>query len=103
MDFLDVTGASGAAYRYRRVALDDLPVTAGNLVVVVGSPPRRRFLLCAAARSLSRAQPQVEPFLREHRAAQLFIRLNVARATREAEHADVVAAAEPEADLSDLG
>lgn len=103
MDFIDVPGASGTHYRYRRSSLEELPPTAGNIVAVVGAPPRRRFLICAAARSLSRARPELEAVLRENRGARLFVRLNVARAVREAEHADIVAAVAPDADLPDLG
>jgi hypothetical protein len=102
MDFIDVPGASGAQYRYRRATLEALPATAGNIVAVVGSPARRRFLLCAAARSLVRARPHLEAVLRENRTATLFIRLNVARESREAEHADIVAAVAPAADVPDL-
>lgn len=102
MNFLDLSGVSGAVYRYRRVSLDELPATAGNLVVTAASPTGRRYVLCAAARDLSRARAHLELLLREHHDADLFIRLNVARATREAEHADVVAAVQPTAELSDL-
>lgn len=102
MDFLDVPGASGIRYRFRRAEMDALPPTAGNAIVVVGAPAPQRYLLCGAARSLNRAVPALEPVLRENRHARLFIRLNVARTTREAEHADIVAAVSPEADLPDL-
>ncbi|TAJ73380.1 MAG: hypothetical protein EPO51_05095 [Phenylobacterium sp.] len=103
MDFLDVPGASGAQYRFRRATMAELPMTAGNVIAVVGVPAKRRFLLCGAARSLNRAAPQIEAALREARKAQVYIRLNIARAVREAEHADIVAAVCPEAELPDLG
>ena len=102
MEFLDVPGASGARYRYRRSTLGALPPTAGNLVAVVVTAPRRRYLLCGAARSLNHAGPTLEAVLQENRSAQVFIRLNVGRATREAEHADIVAAVSPDAELPDL-
>lgn len=103
MEFLDVPGASGAHYRFRRSTMAELPMTAGNVIAVVGAPAKRRFLVCAAARSLNRAAPEIEAALREARKVQLYIRLNIARAIREAEHADIVAAIRPEADLPDLG
>jgi hypothetical protein len=103
MEFLDVPGASGAQYRFRRSTMAELPMTAGNVIAVVGAPAKRRFLVCGAARSLNRAAPEIEAALRETRKAQLYIRLNIARAVREAEHADIVAAVRPEADLPDLG
>ena len=103
MDFLDIPGASGAHYRYRRSTVAELPATAGNLVAVVGASSKRRYLLCAAVRSLNQARPTLEAVLRDNPAAKVFIRLNVARAAREAEHADVVASTTPELDLPDLG
>lgn len=102
MDFLDVSGASGAQYRFRRASLGELPMTAGNVVAVSGPPSKPRFLLCGAARSLSRAEPAIQAALGAARDAKLFIRLNVAAAVREAEHADISAAVEPEANLPDL-
>ena len=46
--------------------------------------------------------PALEAVLRERRGAALFVRLNVARTVREAEHADIVAAVEPLRVLDDL-
>ena len=102
MEFLDVPGASGTQYRFRRASLADLPSTAGNVVVVTGEPPRTRFRLCAATHSLSGAGPQIQAAVREVRGARVFVRLNVARAVREAEHADIVAAVRPDAELPEL-
>lgn len=102
MDFLDVPGASGTQYRFRRASVAELPVNAGNVVAVAGASARPRFVLCAATRSLHRAAPAIDAALREAKGAKLFIRLNVARAVREAEHADIVAAVQPDADLPDL-
>ncbi len=102
MDFLDILGASGASYRYRRATLDQLPPTAGNVVAVISEPSKRRFLVCGAARSLNRVRPELEAILQANPSADLFVRLNVARATREAEHADVAAAVQPDAELPDI-
>ena len=102
MDFIDVPGASGAAYRFRSADLNQLPPTAGNLVVVAGPPARRRYVACGAARSLNEAAPAVKAVLADCKGARLFVRLNVARTIREAEHADIAAAVQPEADLPDL-
>jgi len=101
-DFLDISGASGAAYRFRRATPADLPVMAGNLLVMTGASARPKVLFCGAARSLARAAPVVTEALKANRNARLFVRLNVARAVREAEHADIVAAVAPEAEASDL-
>ena len=102
MDFVDVIGASGAAYRFRAATLEQLPVTAGNLIVATGAPPRLGVRLCASAHTLQKAAPAARDALAAARSGQVFIRLNIARATREAEHADIVAALAPELDLPDL-
>jgi len=101
MDFLDVPGASGTRYRFRRTTVAELPAAAGAVVAVAGPPARQRFLLCAATPSLSRAASAIDATL-QSRSAQVFIRLNVSRAVRDAEHADIVAAIRPETDLLDL-
>ncbi len=101
-EFIDVPGASGSRYRFRRARVAELPAMAGNVVAVAGSPTKRRFLLCAAAPSLHGAAPAIDAVLRDIKGANLFIRLNVARAVRAAEHADIVAAVQPEADLPDI-
>lgn len=54
-----------------------------------------------AARSLSLAAPAAAEALKANRKARLYVRLNVARTTREAEHQDIVAATAPETIASD--
>lgn len=94
-DFLDITGASGTSYRFRRASLDGLPATAGNLLAVAGPPGAPQVLVCATADSLARAAEPLGEALGAAGAASLFIRLNVARAARVTEHADVVAGFRP--------
>ncbi len=101
-DFIDVPGASGTPYRFRRTTPAELPPMAGNLLVATGSTPRLKVIFCGAARSLARAAPTVGEALKANRNARLFVRLNVARTVREAEHADIVAAVAPEAEASDI-
>jgi hypothetical protein len=101
-EFIDLAGASGTTYRFRQVELGDLPATAGNLVVASGAPARPKAWLCAVAPSLSRARPAATEALKAHRDARLYVRLNVARTVREAEHADLVAGVSPEAVVNDL-
>jgi hypothetical protein len=93
VDFIDVPGASGTRYRFRQMAPEALPATAGNLVVAVGAPSRLKVLFCGSARSLAKAGPAVSQTLKGRRGAKLFVRLNVGRAVRDGEHADIVAAA----------
>lgn len=102
-DFLDIRGASGAHYRFRRIAPAELPATAGNLVIASGAPGRLKVILCGTSRSLVKAAPTAAETLKANRNAQLFVRLNVALAVREAEHADIVAATAPETEAADLG
>ena len=101
-DFIDIPGASGTPYRFRRTTPAELPTMAGNLLVATGSTPRLKVILCGAARSLARAAPTVGEALEANRSARLFIRLNVARAVREAEHADIVAGVGPQTEVPDL-
>jgi hypothetical protein len=103
MEFIDVPGASGARYRFRRSTVAGLPATAGNLIAVTGPPSGRRYLVCGSARSLNGAGLGIEAALGETREAELYIQLNVARTVREAEYADIVAAVCPETHLPDLG
>lgn len=96
-----MTGASGTTYRFRRSEPDLLPATAGNLIVVSGPPAKRSFRLCAVAPSLSQTAQAAREALAGARGAGLYIRLNVSRAAREAEHTDIVAAVAPEAEVRD--
>ncbi len=101
-DFLDVLGASGAQYRFRRVAPAALPATAGNLLVATGNGARRKVVFCGSSRSLANAAPRIAETMKVAKNAHLFVRLNVARTVREAEHADIVAALAPETETGEL-
>lgn len=102
-DFLDVPGASGAQYRFRAADLAELPATAGNLLVAFGEGTRLKVLLCASAQSLAKAAPAATEVLQANGGARLYVRLNVARTTREAEHEDIAAATSPDTVAPDLG
>ena len=96
-DFVELQGASGVQYRFRRADLTDLPAMAGNAVVASGQPGRLKVLFCGSTRSLAGAAPAIGQTMAGRRGARLYVRLNVARTTREAEHADLVAGLNPEA------
>jgi hypothetical protein len=102
-DFVDLQGASGARYRFRRADLAALPAMAGNVVVASGAPDQLKVRFCGAARSLAQADSAISRVLSAHRGAHLYVRLNVARTTRDTEHADLVAGLRPEAHADDLG
>jgi hypothetical protein len=101
-DFVDLQGASGAQYRFRRAHLAELPAMAGNAIVAAGSPSKLKVLFCGATRSLAGAAPKIGERLAGRRGARLYVRLNVARTTREAEHADLVAGLKPEAHAGEI-
>ena len=101
MASVDVIDGSGVAYRFRAAMLDQLPVNAGNLIVATGAPPRLSVRLCVSAPTLQTAAP-VRDALALSRNGEVFIGLNIARATRAAEHADIVAAVEPDLEFTDL-
>jgi len=88
MDFIDIPGALGASYRFRIWPQDGghLPV-AGNFVVVRAAVARVEVLAIGVTNDLSRARSAAAAKDED----QVVTRLNVARATREAEHDDMVA------------
>ena len=87
-DFIDLTGASGATYRFRRraVAGDHLPI-AGNFALVTIVDGKVTVTTLGKSNDLSRLVAPTEP-----PESQVYTRLNVARAIRTAEHADLAAA-----------
>lgn len=96
MDFIDVTGASGAAYRFRRwPGPGSHPPIAGNYVLV--AERGRKVLAVGMLEDLSCAARQVVV----PKGAVLLTRLNIARQTREAEHLDL-AAGHPEAERASI-
>ncbi len=87
MDFIDLVGASGAAYRFRLWSDDGaLLAVAGNFVVAVAGGASVEVLVVGMTDDLSRAEAAAGS-----EAGQIYRRLNVSRAAREAEHADLVA------------
>lgn len=92
MNFIDLTGASGTAYRFRLwPGAGRHSPTAGNFVVA--AERSRTILAVGMLDDLSRAAQQVEA----PEGALLYTRLNIGRQMREAEHADLIAAGHPEA------
>jgi len=86
MDFIDLTGTSGTAYRFRRwPGAGRHPPIAGNYALVAVDD--RKILSLGMLEDLSRAPQQ----LTVPKGAVLFTRLNIARQVREAEHLDLAA------------
>jgi hypothetical protein len=89
-EHLDLTGASGANYRFRRVVDPaQLPTTAGNFLYVRWRGTAPQVMCCGAVDSLVEANHRWDAAVRAHGAEGLYIRLNVARSTRREEHLDL--------------
>jgi hypothetical protein len=94
-DFVDLKGASGAAYRFRvwPEGANHLPV-AGNYVFVKDGVEDLEVLFVGATNDLSQARGEWAKVARGD-ATHVFTRLNVARAVRMAEHEDLIANYKP--------
>lgn len=91
MDFVDLQGASGRKYRFRRWPSGELhPPIAGNYAVLRRED--RQIVGLGISDNLAEAQPE---FTRLDAGFEAFTRLNISRAHREAEHADLSAASGP--------
>ncbi|MFA7647275.1 MAG: hypothetical protein WCY15_09930 [Phenylobacterium sp.] len=102
-DFIDLRGASGAAYRFRRADPAALPATAGNFVYAREEDGQLVVLGCGTALSLTSAAGLQRNIAERHGEADLFIRLNVARAVRQGEHQDIVENVKPPATFDEIG
>lgn len=102
-EFIDLRGASGAAYRFRRADPAALPATAGNFVYAREEGGQLVVVGCGTALSLTSAAGLQRNLADLHGESDLFIRLNVARAVRQGEHEDIVAQAKPPATFEEIG
>ncbi|HEX7946327.1 MAG TPA: hypothetical protein VF495_16790 [Phenylobacterium sp.] len=90
-DFVELTGASGATYRFRRVAAGEtLQRIAGNYAVLKARAGGFSVRFVGATNDLSQVRAECPPEVMK--GAHLYVRLNVPRAPREAELADLAAA-----------
>ncbi|MDB5438809.1 MAG: hypothetical protein JWM33_1236 [Caulobacteraceae bacterium] len=93
MDIIEVTGASGAHYRYRLVEVGEPNTPAGGNFLYVGGGVA---LLAGQTSNLSiGCRERWNEAVENYGAEQLFIRLNVNVAIREQEMADVIASLTP--------
>lgn len=89
--FIDIAGASGTLYRFQRIdGPERLPSTAGNFVFLRSDPQGDTIVCCGTARSLVLAAPAWKSAVEQHQASDIFVRLNVSRTVRTAEHEDIV-------------
>jgi len=94
-DFIDLLGASGASYRFRRRpdGAPHLP-TAGNYVIVQETAQGLKVVTVGVSLDLSLQRPP-GPARTGRRQTHLFTRLNIARTVRSSEHEDLVASYRP--------
>jgi hypothetical protein len=82
-EYIELQGASGPALRFRlRSDAAPLPAMAGNFVCVRMSGDTPEVVACGSTNSLMTASVVWEAAVREHGAEALYVRLNVAGATR---------------------
>jgi hypothetical protein len=91
-DLIDIAGASGARYRFR-LATDRgfTPMGAGNYVYIRCAADTYELTHCGSTNSLSRTAAQGPVGKAAQPDTVMYVRLNVSRAVREDELADVVA------------
>jgi hypothetical protein len=94
-DFLDLQGASGALYRFRRwpEGAAHLPI-AGNYVVIQETASGFKVLAVGASMNLS-LERQAPAGRGRRKPTHYYTRLNVSRAARTFEHEDLVAHYKP--------
>jgi hypothetical protein len=90
-EFVDLKGASGAAYRFRVWPESDHHTpTAGNFAVLVLSGSDVTIVALGVSSDLSRIKPAAQDAIASS-SGRLFTRLNVSRSARDAEHDDLLA------------
>jgi hypothetical protein len=95
MQVLDLKGLSGTVYRFRHVSNpSDLPVQAGAFVMArIGPSDAADVRACGTRRSLVELAKLWSELTTG--GARMFVRLNVSRAARLAEHDDLVGLLKP--------
>jgi hypothetical protein len=90
-NFIELIGASGAAYRFRRPA-GALSSIGGNFVYVRNQDGARRVVCCGKARSLAWGLGERNWHLDENATPddELYIRLNAIETARSREHEDLL-------------
>lgn len=103
-DFIDIAGASGTKYRFHRIdGPARLPAVAGNFIFMRAGAGGDEVIACGAVNSLVRAAPTWSIAAAKHGADTIYVRLNVSRGTRNAEHEDIIAVRAPVLSIVDEG
>jgi hypothetical protein len=90
-DVIDVTGASGTAYRFRRLEHHSAaPATAGNFLYVRWENAAAVLLYVGDADTLTAIQARWPDAQTKHGATDIYYRLNVGREVRHRERDDIL-------------
>lgn len=92
--FVDLSGASGASYRFRAWSEAGQSPAAGNFVVAEVDGGTLKVHLVGVTNDLSQCEALLAAAGLDDRS--LYVRLNVARRTRRQEHDDLIASFAPE-------
>lgn len=95
IEILDLVGASGASYRFRLVEPARLPVTAGNFALVRFAGGAPEVVCLGSANKLLLAEDAQAEVVRSNGEVALYMRLNIGRGLRVAEHEDLMGAYRP--------
>ena len=92
-ELLELQGASGARYRFRRVKDPTaLPAEGGNFVYVKHLEEGAALIASGAAESLHQARTYWSKAVERHGADSIYVRLNIASKQRLFEHGDIAEA-----------
>ncbi len=92
-DFLDLRGASGSVYRFRRVGGPaQLPAEGGNFAYVKEVGGQTEVIHLSAGETLHQARDGWDEAVKKSGAEAIFVRLNISSQQRLAEHEDLTAA-----------
>ncbi len=101
--FVEIPGVSGALYRFRLIGdPSQMPAEAGNFLVLRETPEGAELLCCGTAVSLARASGIWDSAVEKPQTDAVFVRLNVSRNVRDAEHLDIIHRCEPRVVLTEL-
>jgi hypothetical protein len=88
--FVDILGASGAAYRFQLVANDrQLPAMGGNLIVMKGDSAGDQIWYCGSSRGLQAAKHFWSTLAGQEPPVSIYVRRNISSAERTAELEDI--------------
>lgn len=103
-DVIDIRGASGACYRFRRVPAEvSLPATSGNFLYLREAAGKTSIVGAGTADALTKARDRWPDAVRGHAAEAIFVRLNLSRRVRLHEHNDIVSHHGPPMNLAEEG